>query len=120
MMNVNAVADIAEKAHARIGQNFLEDAGDRLEGLVIRSDAIAHQSKGWGETIDEVYHQCQTFSFQQSFSRVKATRPSADDSDAQRPRRGTKLFHASSPLSRFCCLSLEHALSTRRAHPAQP
>jgi hypothetical protein len=87
VVEVDAVGDVAEVAHPGVGQGLVEDAGHRLDGLVVGRDTVADQPEGGREAVEDVDGQGQVVLAQEAFAGVEPGRAGADDGDPQRPVR---------------------------------
>lgn len=82
MVDINTVCDISEETHSWIGQDFVEDADHRLDGLVIRRNTVADQSERSGEAVEDINGQNDIGFLEKSFGGIKPGWASANNGNA--------------------------------------
>ena len=91
--DVLAEVDAAVEAEPRVGRDLVEGRGDGLDLLVVGRDPGADEPVRRGQAVDHVDLDDDTVLSQQVVGRIVASRPGADDGDAQRLRFGSGLGH---------------------------
>jgi len=81
-VQVAAELDASEEPEALLRRRLLEDAHDRLDLRVVRSDPRAHEPERGRQAVDEVYAHG-ALGGEQVPGGVEASRPCADDGDAE-------------------------------------
>ena len=81
--HVVAERDVAEVTDLIPGQQLRVDASDRLDGLVVRSHAVADQPVRRGQVVDHVDRDG-VFALQQRLGREESGRPGTYDRNARR------------------------------------
>jgi hypothetical protein len=98
VVEIDPVGDVPEEADPWVGQDLVEDAGHRLDGLVIGRDAVAHQPERGGEAVEDIDGQGDIRVPEQALGGIESGWAGADDGDPQRPIGRGQLSGHGSPL----------------------
>src|SRR5215217_6052084 len=98
VVEIDTVGDVPEEADPWVGQDLVEDAGHRLDGLVIGRDAVADQPERGGEAVEDIDGQGDVGSPEKALGGIEPGWAGADDGDPQRPLGRCELSGHGSPL----------------------
>ncbi len=82
MMDINTICDVAEETDSWIPQDFIEDADNRFDGLVIRRNTITYQSERRGEAVEDVNGQYNVAFLKKRFGGIQSGRARANNGNA--------------------------------------
>lgn len=99
--DITANGDIREKGVFRRFRDLLVDEDRLLQFRVVGRNAAAHQPKGDWEALEHI-NKDRVLRSNECFSRIKATRSTANDGDSQRVLLGSKLAHPVRNPTRLC------------------
>ena len=82
VMDLDTVGDVAEETDSRIRQRPVQNAGHRLDRLVIGRNTVTDQPERCGETIEDIDCQDEVGFLEKSFGGIEPRWSSANDGDA--------------------------------------
>src|SRR5829696_331190 len=82
VMGVDTVGDVAEEPDSRIRQRPVQNAGHRLDRLVIGRNTVTDQPERSGETVEDIDGQDELGFLEKSFSGIDSGWSSTNDGNA--------------------------------------
>jgi hypothetical protein len=81
-MDVDTVGDVAEETDSRVRQRPIQNAGHRLDRLVIGRNTVTDQPERSGETVEDIDCQDEVGFLEKSFGGIESGWSSANDGNA--------------------------------------
>src|SRR5215207_10770064 len=93
VMDLDTVGDVAEETDSWIRQRPVQNAGHRLDRLVIGRNTVTDQPERRGETVEDIDGQDELAFLEKSFGGIEPGWSSTNDGNASRPGCRGKSLH---------------------------